>query len=520
MIRQTSREKKNSVSSDETSSQPNIRGKRISLIQRQNMIAQKAKEAKSSDSSNTNSQTNIRTNNNLTIPQSRPLPKRKYKVNLANRKPLYPASKKSREDSAPVVRNNFRRAIAGPRIRRAKAAAAKTEEDNKTSRKSTSKASRRGSTRSFTVLGSAHSKRSSTSGKSQKTIATKDRSTSRSPSRSRTPTPGTATPSRSPSPASIQSDHRSASRRGSYQASRSESRNSHISEQPSMKSRHSSRRSSRQPSMGSNRNKDDSPDNSRSPSLRSRHSERNPSIHSSHHSAESGLERSRSPSPDKSRTPSPERIHTAASAERSHSPSPAPSRSRTPSPIESRAPSENSRGSNSPRESFGSGVSRNTRRSSRRNSHLTIASKRSRISNNGSNRQESGQSQKSRNSQYSRRTESRGTERSSRKSSIRSRRSSNGSNRSNSRKRTEDVLDDSDIEGEEREASRHGSLRYGSNFSSRSIRMNTRGSGQGQLNDAFPSPFESRTTSSRFTDYDSPFKSSRRDSDHTSSYTR
>ena len=82
------------------------------------------------------------------------------------------------------------------------------------------------------------------------------------------------------------------------------------------------------------------------------------------------------------------------------------------------------------------------------------------------------------------------------------------------------MLDDSDLEGDEKEASHHGSLRYGSNFSSRSIRMNTHGAGQGQLNDAFPSPFESRTSSSRFTDYDSPFKSSRRDSNRTSGYTR
>ena len=49
-------------------------------------------------------------------------------------------------------------------------------------------------------------------------------------------------------------------------------------------------------------------------------------------------------------------------------------------------------------------------------------------------------------------------------------------------------MDDSDLEGDEKEASHHGSLRNGSNFSSRSIRMNTHGAGQGQLNDAFPPP--------------------------------
>ena len=69
-------------------------------------------------------------------------------------------------------------------------------------------------------------------------------------------------------------------------------------------------------------------------------------------------------------------------------------------------------------------------------------------------------------------------------------------------------MDESDVEDDDRVPSHHGSLRYGSNCSSRSIRMNTRGSGQGELNDAVPSPIESRKTSSRFTDYDNPFKAS------------
>jgi len=69
-------------------------------------------------------------------------------------------------------------------------------------------------------------------------------------------------------------------------------------------------------------------------------------------------------------------------------------------------------------------------------------------------------------------------------------------------------MDESDVEDDDRAPSHHGSLRYGSNFSSRSIRMNTRGSGHGELNNAIPSPLESRTTSSRFKDYDTPFKAS------------
>ena len=62
----TNREYKNSVSSEESSSKKGHRGKRISLIDRQNMIAQKAQEIKSngnsSNPSNTNSQTNLRPN--------------------------------------------------------------------------------------------------------------------------------------------------------------------------------------------------------------------------------------------------------------------------------------------------------------------------------------------------------------------------------------------------------------------------------------------------------------------------
>ena len=68
-------------------------------------------------------------------------------------------------------------------------------------------------------------------------------------------------------------------------------------------------------------------------------------------------------------------------------------------------------------------------------------------------------------------------------------------------------MDDSDVE-DDKDHSHHGSLRYGSKFSSRSIRMNTHGVGQGELNDAIPSPFVTRSSSSRFTDYDSPFKAS------------
>ena len=70
-------------------------------------------------------------------------------------------------------------------------------------------------------------------------------------------------------------------------------------------------------------------------------------------------------------------------------------------------------------------------------------------------------------------------------------------------------MDESDVEDDDRAPSHHGSLRYGSNFSSRSIRMNTRGSGHGELNNAVPSPLESRTASSRFKDYDTPFKASK-----------
>ena len=81
-------------------------------------------------------------------------------------------------------------------------------------------------------------------------------------------------------------------------------------------------------------------------------------------------------------------------------------------------------------------------------------------------------------------------------------------------------MDDSDVEDGDKVPSHHGSLRYGSNFSNRSIRLNTRGSGYGKLNDAVPSPLESRKTSSRFTDYDSPFQASRSATYHRRSSTR
>ena len=81
-------------------------------------------------------------------------------------------------------------------------------------------------------------------------------------------------------------------------------------------------------------------------------------------------------------------------------------------------------------------------------------------------------------------------------------------------------MDDSDVEDADKVTSHHGSLRYGSNFSNRSIRLNTTGQGYGKLNDAVPSPLVSGTSSSRFTDYDGPFKASRSSSGHRGSSIR
>ena len=85
---------------------------------------------------------------------------------------------------------------------------------------------------------------------------------------------------------------------------------------------------------------------------------------------------------------------------------------------------------------------------------------------------------------------------------------SSGNDLSNSHRKTEDVLDASEAE-DYKTLMNHTrtSLRYGNNFSSRSTRLNVRGSGEGELNDAVPSPFTSRSSSSKLTDYD-PYKAS------------
>ena len=92
--------------------------------------------------------------------------------------------------------------------------------------------------------------------------------------------------------------------------------------------------------------------------------------------------------------------------------------------------------------------------------------------------------------------------------SHRSEAGSAGNDLRNSHRKTEDVLDASDAE-DYKTLMNHTrtSLRYGNNFSSRSTRLDVRGSGHGELNDAVPSPFTSRSSSSKLTDYD-PYKAS------------
>ena len=214
------------------------------------MIAQKAKEANSTGNSNvasnSNSQTNIRPNNNLAVP-GKGLPRRKFKVNVAKRRPLYPGkpAEKSSEPSSPVQRKNIRR----PR-KVVKRVPSEPVRSNVSSKRSTAKESRRGSTRSFTVLGSAHSRSSNKSGTSNKARGSRSRSPTGSPERSQTPSPGTATPSRSPSPVSVKSGSRSTGRRGSQvsdrksirsRVTRSGSHDSNISPRNSVRSRNTSR---------------------------------------------------------------------------------------------------------------------------------------------------------------------------------------------------------------------------------------------------------------------------------------
>ena len=464
--------------------------KRMTLIERQNLIAQRAKEnLPSSLSVSQKSGSSITDQSTRTSRKSSAGPVRKERFNLANRRPLYPVKKRTVGTPSEPKRTG----IKAPNDRYKRRVAARRAAKNAAITRSIAK-----SPPPPNSARSRHSVTSKRSSESQRSIASRSKSpsvgsdgVSRSPSRERSP-PARSQRGDSRSRTPSRSGSRSPSRRGSASIrSRSDDR------PQSNYSRVSSRRSDR---SGSD-------DRSRRPSIRSGGSRsRSPSREGSVRSRRTG---SRSPSPAQSRYGSGGSRSRSPSiySEHSRSPSPRSSRSRRTSAGSRRSDQSkisrysrpSSRGSDafrsrgpSKRGSVLSGITNGNK--TRKNSILTIRSRRSRLSSHDrtSRRPSSGG-----NIRLNAPKSSGRSERSRRSRSPADSNYSRRSDRNRSlRGKSEEIIDSDD--GKDYDKRSHRSVRYGSKFSSRSHRMKVSGnSGEGAPNnDANSRTLASPSTSS------------------------